>query len=106
VFDAATADGMNEKGLVANLLYHKNKRYYFESTRSPSVFWVNLAEMNFAPGNPAKKLTLTGSFVGEGLTPSRAWEPGIQIFQQHELCPAGCGRGLTPPLRSNPGPCY
>ena len=29
----------------------KNRRYYFESTRSPSIFWVNVAELNFAPGD-------------------------------------------------------
>lgn len=45
---------------------HKNLRYYFESTRSPNVFWVNLTEMDFAAGKPAKKLTLTGGEVFAG----------------------------------------
>ena len=42
---------------------HKNKRYYFESTRSPSVFWVDLEDMDFTAGNPTKKLTLTGGAI-------------------------------------------
>ena len=45
---------------------HKNKRYYFESTRSPSVFWVNVTDMNFAPGAATRKLTLTGGDVYAG----------------------------------------
>jgi hypothetical protein len=32
-------------------------------TRSPNVFWVNLADMDFAEGKPTKKLTLTGSAI-------------------------------------------
>jgi penicillin V acylase-like amidase (Ntn superfamily) len=42
---------------------HKNRRYYFESARSPNIFWVNLADMNFAPGTVTKELTLTGGSV-------------------------------------------
>jgi penicillin V acylase-like amidase (Ntn superfamily) len=45
---------------------HKYKRYFFESARSPNVFWVNLADMDFAAGKPAKKLTLTGGAVFAG----------------------------------------
>lgn len=45
---------------------HKNLRYYFESTRSPNVFWVNLTEMDFAAGQPTKKLTLTDGAVFAG----------------------------------------
>ena len=36
----------------------KNRRYFFESTRSPNVFWVDLADVDFAPGAPVKKLKL------------------------------------------------
>jgi homocysteine S-methyltransferase len=45
---------------------HKNRRYYFESTRSPNIFWVDLADLNFAEGQPAKKLTLTGGEIYTG----------------------------------------
>ena len=47
---------------------HKNQRYYFESTRTPNVFWVNLAEIDFSAGQPTKKLTLTGNAVFAGNT--------------------------------------
>jgi penicillin V acylase-like amidase (Ntn superfamily) len=46
----------------------KNKRYYFESTRSPNVFWVNLNDLNFASGQPVKKLTLTDGAIFAGNT--------------------------------------
>ena len=45
---------------------HKNKRYYFESTRSLSVFWVNVAEMDFAEGKSVNKLTLTNGAILSG----------------------------------------
>jgi penicillin V acylase-like amidase (Ntn superfamily) len=59
-WDVGTADGMNEKGLVANMLY------LVESARSPNVFWVNLADLDFAAGRPTKKLTLTGGAIFAG----------------------------------------
>jgi len=36
----------------------KNRRYYFESTFSPSVFWVDLAELDFRAGAPVRELEL------------------------------------------------
>jgi choloylglycine hydrolase len=45
---------------------HKNKRYYYESTRSPNVFWVSLADMDFTAGKPVKKLLLTGGALYAG----------------------------------------
>jgi len=45
---------------------HKNRRYYFESTRSPNVFWVNLADLDFTAGKPARRLTLTGGAIYAG----------------------------------------
>jgi penicillin V acylase-like amidase (Ntn superfamily) len=39
---------------------HKNMVYYFESTMSPTVFWVPLAELDLKEGSPVRKLTLTG----------------------------------------------
>ena len=45
---------------------HKNKRYYFESTRSPNIFWVDLNDMDFAAGKPTRKLTLTGGAIYAG----------------------------------------
>jgi choloylglycine hydrolase len=37
----------------------KNKRYYFESTKSPSIFWIDLADLDFQAGKPTKKLALS-----------------------------------------------
>jgi penicillin V acylase-like amidase (Ntn superfamily) len=45
---------------------HKNRRYFFESVRSPNVFWVNLADMDFNAGAPTKKLILTGGAIFAG----------------------------------------
>lgn len=45
---------------------HKNRRYFFESVRSPNVFWVDLVDMDFAAGAPTKKLTLTGGAIFAG----------------------------------------
>lgn len=44
----------------------KNRRYFFESTRSPNVFWVNLSDLDFSAGGPTKKLTLTGGALYAG----------------------------------------
>lgn len=45
---------------------HKNKRYYFESTRSPSIFWVDVARLDFSASEPVKKLTITGGAILSG----------------------------------------
>lgn len=42
---------------------HKNRRYYYESTRSPSVFWVDLSDVNFNAGMPVKKLTVSDGTI-------------------------------------------
>lgn len=45
---------------------HKSRRYFFESARSPNVFWVDLADFDFTAGKPTKKLTLTGGTIYAG----------------------------------------
>lgn len=45
---------------------HKNRVYFFESTRSPNVFWVNLADLDFSPSGAVKKLKLSGDEVYAG----------------------------------------
>ena len=50
---------------------HKNRRYYFEATRSPNVFWVDLADVAFEPGAPTKRLTLTDGAIYAGNTAGR-----------------------------------
>jgi penicillin V acylase-like amidase (Ntn superfamily) len=46
----------------------KNLRYFFESTRSPNVFWVDLADLDFTVGSPVRKLTLTDGAIWAGNT--------------------------------------
>lgn len=44
----------------------KELRYFFESTRSPSVFWVDLANLDFAEDAPVKRLLLTDGSIHAG----------------------------------------
>lgn len=37
---------------------HARSRYYFESTVTPSVFWVDLTQLDFSPGSAARRLAL------------------------------------------------
>ncbi|WP_053386196.1 linear amide C-N hydrolase [Leucobacter japonicus] len=43
-----------------------NKRYVFESTTRPGIVWVNLDELDFAPGSGARKLELVSRLALEG----------------------------------------
>jgi choloylglycine hydrolase len=56
---------------------HKNRRYYFESTRSPNVFWIDLAALALGEGAGARKLTLTDGamFAGNASAQFRPAEP-------------------------------
>ena len=44
----------------------KNKVYYFESTLSPDIFWIDLNNLDFSAGNNIKKLTLTNGEIYAG----------------------------------------
>jgi penicillin V acylase-like amidase (Ntn superfamily) len=44
----------------------KTLRYFFESTRSPNVFWVDFADVDFAEGAPVRRLDLTGGAIRAG----------------------------------------
>lgn len=44
----------------------KNKVYYYESTMSPSIFWVDLNKFDFSPGAPVKKLNLSNGEIYAG----------------------------------------
>ena len=43
----------------------KNKRYYFESSRSPNIFWIDLSDLNFAAGQSIKKLDLSNNIYSK-----------------------------------------
>ncbi len=49
----------------------KDRRYYFDSARSPNVFWVDLADLDFSAGKPAMKLDLPGGAVYSGNASNR-----------------------------------
>lgn len=45
---------------------HKKRRYYFESTSSPNVFWVDLADVDFARTAHVKTLAVAGGAIYAG----------------------------------------
>ena len=50
---------------------HKNRLYFFESTRSPNVFWVALGDLDFSAGAPTRKLKLSDGAVFAGNTAAK-----------------------------------
>lgn len=44
----------------------KNKVYYFESTLTPNLFWLDLNKIDFSPKAGIKKLALTGGEIYAG----------------------------------------
>lgn len=44
----------------------KNLVYYFESTLSPDIFWIELKNLDFSAGGPVRKLTLTNGEIYAG----------------------------------------
>jgi choloylglycine hydrolase len=45
---------------------HADRRYFFESTSSPNVFWIDLGGVDFAEGAPVLRLPLTGGEIYAG----------------------------------------
>lgn len=46
----------------------KNLVYFFDSATSPSIFWVEMQDLDLAKGAPVKKLELTGGQIYSGDT--------------------------------------
>ncbi len=44
----------------------KNRVYYFESTLSPDIFWIDFKNLDFSPESHIKKLTLTDGTIYAG----------------------------------------
>lgn len=44
----------------------KNLVYYFESTLSPDIFWINLKKLDFGPEGKVRKLSLTNGEIYAG----------------------------------------
>lgn len=49
----------------------KNRVYYFESTLSPDIFWIDFKGLDFNPGAKIKKLNLTGGEIYAGNAAAR-----------------------------------
>lgn len=64
---------------------HKNQRYYFESTRSPSIFWVDLASMDFKEGASVKRLEISDGSVHTGNTAGKFEERTAFKFLNAEI---------------------
>jgi penicillin V acylase-like amidase (Ntn superfamily) len=58
----------------------KNLRYYFESTRSPSIFWVDLASLDLKEGAPVKRLALSDGSIYSGNAADKFEETGAFKF--------------------------
>ena len=60
----------------------KNRVYFFESTLSPDIFWVDLKGLDFSSGAPVKKLSLTGGeiYAGNAAGEFRESEPFPFLF--------------------------
>ena len=48
------------------VLIHRNKVYYFESTLTPNLFWLDLKKIDFSPKAGIKKLSLTKGEIYAG----------------------------------------
>lgn len=60
----------------------KNRVYYFESTLSPDIFWIDFKNLDFNPGNGIKKLTLTNGeiYAGDAVDEFRDSKPLAFLF--------------------------
>jgi penicillin V acylase-like amidase (Ntn superfamily) len=58
----------------------KHLVYYFESTTSPNVFWVDLTKFNFAVGQPTSKLDVDHGETFSGDTASKFKPAGVFNF--------------------------
>jgi choloylglycine hydrolase len=44
----------------------RNHIYYFESTSSPNIFWVDMSKLNLAAGQPTERLDVeSGEFYAD-----------------------------------------
>lgn len=59
----------------------KNRVYFFDSATTPDTFWVSLDKLDFAAGQPARRLTLTGGRVvaGEAAGAFQPAEPFVPL---------------------------
>lgn len=60
----------------------KNLVYYFESTLSPDIFWIDLKKLDFSPQKEVRKLTLTNGeiYAGDAADHMQVSEPIRFLF--------------------------
>ena len=60
----------------------KNRVYYFESTLSPDIFWIDFRKLDFGAGGKVRKLTLTNGeiYAGDAADKMRDSEPIAFLF--------------------------
>lgn len=60
----------------------KHRVYYFESTLSPDIFWINFNNLDFTAGEKVKKLTLTNGeiYAGDAADKMEIAEPLTFLF--------------------------
>lgn len=65
----------------------KNKVYYFESTLTPNMFWLDLKKIDFSPNAGIKKLALTGGeiYAGDAVKDLKDSKSFTFLFQTPEL---------------------
>ena len=61
----------------------KNKVYYFESTLTPNLFWLDLKKIDFSPSAKVKKLPLSNGeiYAGDAIKDLRDSKPFDFLFQ-------------------------
>lgn len=61
----------------------KNKVYYFESTLTPNLFWLNLKKIDFSPKAGIRKLPLTNGeiYAGDAVKDLKDSKPFTFLFQ-------------------------
>lgn len=65
----------------------KNKVYYFESTLTPNLFWLDLKKVDFSPNASVKKLTLTNGeiYAGDAVKELKDSKSFTFLFQTPEM---------------------
>lgn len=65
----------------------KNKVYYFESTLTPNLFWLDLKKIDFSPKASVKKLALTHGeiYAGDAVRDLKDSNPFTFLFQTPEM---------------------
>lgn len=61
----------------------KNKVYYFESTLTPNLFWLDLKKIDFSPNAGIKKLSLTNGeiYAGDAIKDLKDSKGFVFLFQ-------------------------